>query len=148
MKLTLIIVTLIGIVAVVGAIVVGTMSFDGVVVEHPYERGLEWDRENALREASGLDVRVLSRELPKGEASIELLIRHKDGRSYQGPVELVLTRPETSALDRNYTPSALGGGRFAAKVELPREGAWVLEVLLNSFGNTVAFRRNVNALPR
>ena len=148
MKLTLTIVTLIGIVAVVGAIVVGIMSFDGVVVEHPYERGLEWDRENALREASGLDVRVLSSELPKREASIEFIVRHKDGTAYEGPVELVLTRPETSALDQNYTPSALGGGKFAAKVELPREGAWVLEVLLNSSGNTVAFRRNVNVLSR
>ena len=148
MKLTLIIVTLIGIVAVVGAIVMGTMSFDGVVVEHPYERGLEWDRENALREASGLDVRVLSSEPPKGEASIEFLVRHKDGAAYEGPVGLVLTRPETSALDRSYTTSALGKGRFVAKVEFPREGAWDLMVSLSSVGNTVVFTRRVNVLSR
>ncbi|MCK4910846.1 MAG: FixH family protein [Thermodesulfovibrionales bacterium] len=148
MKLTLTIVTLIGIFAVVGAIVMGNMSFDGVVVEHPYERGLQWDKENALREASGLDVRVLSRELPKGEAWIEFLVRHKDGSAYEGPVELELTRPETTAMDRSYTTSALGGGRFAARVELPLEGAWDLMVSLSSVGNTVVFTRRVNVLSR
>lgn len=148
MKLTLTIVILIGIVAVVGAIVVGNMSFDGVVVEHPYERGLEWDRENARREASGLDVRVLSRELPKGDASVEFLVRHRDGAAYEGPVELVVTRPETVDLDQSYTPSGLGGGKFAAKVEFPREGAWDLMISLSSAGNTVVFTRRVNVLSR
>ncbi|RJQ15309.1 MAG: hypothetical protein C4560_10705 [Nitrospiraceae bacterium] len=44
MKTLIVIVTIIALSAVVGAIVVGVRVFDGVVVENPYETGLEWDR--------------------------------------------------------------------------------------------------------
>ncbi|MBI5741682.1 MAG: FixH family protein [Nitrospirae bacterium] len=44
MKTLIITVSIFALSAVVGAIVVGVNVFDGVVVEKPYETGLEWDR--------------------------------------------------------------------------------------------------------
>ncbi len=149
MKLTLTIVTLIGVVAVAGAIFMGIKSFDGVVVEQPYERGLQWDRENALREQSGLEVVIMSPELTVGRGTLEVLVKGSDGTAYEGPVILRFSRPETTALDRQYEASFKDkgkdtvSGRYEALVELPRHGAWEVSVDLLSGGNTISFMRKV-----
>jgi len=143
-KLVLTSVVLIGIAAVVGAVIMGNMTFDGTVVEHPYERGLRWDRENTLREQSGLEVAIISPELTVGKGTLEIFVKGSDGLSYEGPVTLRFSRPETTDLDRRYEATGRGGGRYEALVELPRHGAWEVSVDLRSGGNTVSFMRKVH----
>ena len=144
MKIILVFVSLIGIAAVAGAIVMGNMTFDGVVVEQPYERGLEWDRENELRAASGLDVSVPVNDYPVGESMVRIMVMHDDGSPYEGPVEVLLTRLETSEYDRNFAASAKGSGMYSSEMVFPRHGAWDMRVSLSSMGNTVVFARRVN----
>ena len=58
MKAALIIVTLIGLSAVIGAVIVGRSTFDGTVVDRPYERGLEYDAVQREKAASGWSVHI------------------------------------------------------------------------------------------
>ena len=144
MKLVLTSVVLIGIAAVAGAIIMGNMTFDGTVVEQPYERGLRWDRENAIREQSGLEVYIITPELTVGKGTLEILVKGSDGLSYEGPVTLRFSRPETTDLDRRYGATGRGGGRYEASVELPRHGAWEVSVDLRSGDDTVSFMRKIH----
>ena len=70
MKKLLIFVSLTGIAAVVGAVVVGTVMFDGTVVGNPYERGIAWDEEKKRRLSSGLKVSIDPAPFRKGKNEI------------------------------------------------------------------------------
>ena len=144
MKLALIGVSVIGLAAVAGAIIVGSMSFDGVVAEHPYEQGLRWDKANTLREASGIEVHILNTSLPLGRNVLEI----KVGAVYEGPLEVMLTRPETSGLDRTYTAQAVSPGSYEVEVDLLKAGNWDLVIEAVHMGNAITFKKRVYALGR
>ena len=150
MKLALIGVSVIGLAAVAGAIIVGSMSFEGVVAEHPYEQGLGWDKANALREASGIEVHILNTSLPLGRNVLEIKVgaRALGGFVYEGPLEVMLTRPETSGLDRTYTAQAVSPGSYEVEVDLLKAGNWDLVIEAVHMGNTITFKKRVYALGR
>lgn len=145
MKLTLIAVTLIGLIAVLGAVIIGNMTAEDTVVEHPYERGLDWDRENNLRRDSGLSVALNPGKVEAGVVRVEINIKERTGKGFEGEVLLKLTRPDTGEFDRRYKAINMGSGRYYAKVDLLKEGVWHVHIEVEYKGESISFLRKISA---
>jgi nitrogen fixation protein FixH len=142
MKYLLAAVVVIGLTAVVGAVLVGTSVFDGTVVDNPYERGLAWDRELARQRDSGLQVDLVGSSFSTG--ANEVVIRILDARGeplVTDGVKVKATRAASSAYDRTYSASLREDGTYLASVELPLRGRWDLIVVVEAEEGTVEFRR-------
>jgi nitrogen fixation protein FixH len=139
-------VTIIGMAAVIGPIVVGTRSFEGTVVDKPYERGLDWDKERAQMANSGLSVSIANADIVTG--ANRLLINVTSGSLYNGPLMLKLTRPDTAKYDSFPKPEVLGPGQYSANVDIPVHGKWLLDIDVVHMGNRLTFTRELHAQPR
>jgi nitrogen fixation protein FixH len=129
MKTLLILVTLIGLSAVIAAIVVGNRSFEGIVTEHPYEKGLQWEKVQDEKTSLGWEVQIPAGRCSVGKNTLTLALLDKGGRPLEGAlVSITISRPSTTAYDKTYRSKALGNGSYRAEVALPLYGLWDLEV--------------------
>lgn len=146
MRTVLAAVVCIGLAAVAGAVIVGTRVFDGTVVEHPYERGIAWDRERERLAASGLEVDLVERSFRTGENLVTLRILHRGKPLPEKAVPIEMTRPATTAHDRTFTARRGLDGLFRALVDLPLEGRWDLFVVVDRGNGPFRFRREAYAV--
>jgi len=144
MRATLIFVTLIGLGAVVGAVVVGSLVFDGTVVEHPYERGIAWDDDRARHEASGITSVLATVFFRKGENDLVLRAWDRSGTPLEDErLSLRIGRISSSAHDRTYTATRRENGTYGASVELPLKGRWAVTLLVERGGSLLEFRHEI-----
>ncbi|NJD55470.1 MAG: hypothetical protein FIA94_03585 [Nitrospirae bacterium] len=147
MKKLLLLVTLIGIAAVVGAVVVGMSTFDGTVVDNPYEKGLAWDREQTERASSGWSVGIMPPSPSAGRNRLYLTVTDRSGKPLSGKVTLSVSRPSSKSYDREYgTASTEKPGVYTASVEFPLYGYWDLDVRVTVQERTITFRKSIFAL--
>jgi nitrogen fixation protein FixH len=140
MKALVVAVCLVGLAAVAGPIVVGMRTFEGTVVEHPYERGLAWDGELARRRESGLEVRLANTTYGTGTARVALSIGGAAaGGVGDGDVAVRVRRPETAEHERTVPARRHADGAWAAEVPLPVPGRWELAVLVERPGGRIDF---------
>ncbi len=145
MKLLLVIVAIIGLSAVIGAVVVGTRSFDGTVVDKPYERGLSYDAAHHEKEASGWNAEILNKGLTVGKNDILLSITDKEGRKVTDvEVTVVISRPSSSTYDKTYKASE-EKGLFRIAADLPLYGYWDAKVQVSDRSRTVTFEKRLYA---
>jgi len=145
-KTLLIIVSIIGLAAVIGAIVVGRSTFDGIVVDKPYERGLTYDAAQQERETSGWVVDIIDPPLVVGRN--ELIISATDRKGSPLPdaeISLTISRPSSAAYDRTYAAARTTRGQFRAEIELPLYGHWDVKVRVKADGKDIIFERKVFA---
>lgn len=127
MKKLVIVVTIIGLSAVIVPIIVGKLMFDGKVVEAPYETGLRYDELEALK--AELDLEFLNKNLITGENELVFTLRDKYGRPLTDPqITLIISRPSTTRYDREYPVSFAGEGRYSSKVLFPFYGYWDIKI--------------------
>jgi nitrogen fixation protein FixH len=140
MKALILIVCLLGLGAIVGAVVVGTRSFDGTVVEHPYEHGLAWDRDQGRRRDSGLEVRVLNTAFRTGSnlAAFTISGVGADGIGDRD-VTVRVRRPASAEHERTTPARKQSDGSWAAEALLPVAGRWELAVLVERPGGRIDF---------
>jgi len=129
MKALVIIVTIIGLSAVIGSLIVGTAVFDGKVIDKPYETGLAYDEiENAKRE---LRFDVLNKELKKGRNEVFFTLRDHLDRPIADPqMVFMISRPSTTRYDREFQYYYAGEGRYRAEVYFPLHGYWDIRLKL------------------
>jgi nitrogen fixation protein FixH len=109
----------------VGTIVIGSRSFDGVVVEKPYETGLAWDKAEQQREKLGWNVSLDSPSFRTGRNDLVIMVADRDRRIIgDARVDLKVTRPSTTSFDRSYAAEPQADGRYRASVELAQPGNW------------------------
>jgi len=145
MKLLLIIVSIIGLCAVIGAIVVGTRTFDGTVVDKPYEHGLAYDATHHAREASGWNVEIRNRGLITGKNDILISVLDRNGRPVtDAEVSVIVSRPSTPSYDKAYKAVA-EKGLFRIAADLPLYGYWDAKVQVSDSSRTVTFERTLFA---
>lgn len=146
MKLLLIIVSIIGMSAVIGAVVVGTRTFDGTVVDKPYERGLSYDATHHEKEASGWRLDILNRSFTTGKNEILFSVTDNKGKPLAG-VELTLSisRPSSQAYDITYTAAKTEEGRFSAEADLPLYGYWDAKVRITDRSRSILFEKTIYA---
>ena len=65
--------------AVAGTIVVGINTFDGTVTEHPYEKGLEWDRLNEIKAELGWECDIKNSVVKTGINELIIELNDKSG---------------------------------------------------------------------
>jgi nitrogen fixation protein FixH len=142
MKYLLAAVVAIGLAAVAGAVFVGTSVFDGTVVDNPYERGIEWDRELARQRDSGLQVDLVESSFSTGTNEVVVRILDARGEPFlTDAVKVKATRTATSAHDRTCSASLREDGTYRASLELPLRGRWDLIIVVEAEEGPVEFRR-------
>ena len=146
MKLVLVIVTMIGLSAVIGAVVVGTRNFDGTVVDKPYERGLVYDAMHHEKEASGWNVEILNKELTSGSNDILLSVTDRNGKPLtDAEITLSISRPSSKTFDKTYKAVKKEKGQFSAKADFPLYGYWTASVQVTEKDKSITFEKTLFA---
>lgn len=131
----LVIVSILALAATLGTIIVGTRSFEGIVVDKPYEAGLAFDEKEQQKSRLGWKVAVEGTQFRTGEN--ELLIRAADGNGRplaNASVTVTVSRPSTRDYDKTYPSVRHKDGLYHALVVFPLYGAWdvAIEVIRNN----------------
>lgn len=125
MKLLIIISVLTALLAVAGSIIVGVRNFDGVVTDDPYEKGLQWDKLQREKTTAGWKVDIQEREYVTGDNKLLISILNKDGAPLAASnVSVSISRPSSSAYDRNYRTEKLYDGLYRTVITFPLFGLW------------------------
>lgn len=144
MKILIAIVVIIGISSVVGAIFVGVQSFDGIVTDHPYEKGLMWDEIRNKKNELGWIVEIGGRDFFTGdnEVEISMLDRNKHPLSVL-KVTLRISRPSSATFDRDFDIIHVRDGVFTSRLNFPLVGYWDIGINISSGGDTLFFEKRV-----
>lgn len=132
MRRFIFLVAIVVIVVTVGTIYIGSRTFDGTVVDRPYETGLAWDERQKRQEKLGWRVVIDHSSVTQGENVIMLLLMDRKGVPLtDATVELTLSRPSTRELDRTCRVRPLGNGRYQVMFSVPLAGLWDLRTTVS-----------------
>jgi nitrogen fixation protein FixH len=116
-----------GLGAVVGTVWIGSWVKEQTIVADPYEEGLRYDAERHARAALGWDVTLPAPPAGPGDVTLAFAIADGKGRAVEGAsVAVSVARPDTSRGVTTVAARPDGAGRYAAEVELPAAGPWLL----------------------
>lgn len=132
MKIAIAIVVAAALGAVVGAIWVGSRSFERTVVADPYESGIHHDADRKKALSLGWNVVVDEGALRAGpSAALDVTLTGKDAAPIEdAQVVFRVTRPGTSRFDRSATAVHRGKGRYGAVLPMTEAGFWDLDVVI------------------
>ena len=134
MRTTIIIVCILAFTATIGTIIVGTSSFEGIVVEKPYEAGLAWDEMNKRKTQLGWTVTLGKTPLRTGRNELQVAVFDRNNtRLADADVIVTLSRPSTRAYDKQYQTVRQADGSYQAAVDIPLYGNW--DVLIDVVSN-------------
>ena len=146
MKTLIIAISVIALSAVIATIIIGNETFDGIVVEKPYEQGLLWDKIRDRKIESGWKAVINNRKINTGNAEISISVFDKSGKPLSdASVSLVVSRPATTLYDRNYETVRQSDNSYAAKVFFPLFGYWDLKINVAKKGESVIFEKRIFA---
>ncbi|HET6516180.1 MAG TPA: FixH family protein [Thermodesulfovibrionales bacterium] len=144
MKTVIAIVVLVGLLSVVGAIIVGTRTFEGIVTEKPYEKGLSWDRTEKERASSGLRIEILTKTFVTGDNDILFSVLDREDRPFDGEaVSITISRPSSATYDRTFNTVMAGEGVYRASVSFPLHGFWDLKIPVPVKGKEIVFEKRI-----
>lgn len=114
-------------------IVTATGSFSGLVVSHPYKKGAEYSRlHQALVEQKTLNWHYSLESSRQSDGQVRLVLQWRDGAELSLSdlaVEIEASRPVENIVPHKTELQSLGGGRYAALLDLTREGLWDLRIV-------------------
>jgi nitrogen fixation protein FixH len=146
MKALLGIVVIIGIGAVVATVLIGSSTFEGIVVSNPYEEGLRWDAQQRARAESGWSVSLPSRSFPRGTTVFSATVSDRKGHPLPDAVVVLrVSYPSTSRYDEAHTLARERDGRFVGTVNLPRSGLWNVQFVVSQGGKQAVFEDSIRA---
>jgi nitrogen fixation protein FixH len=144
MKILIITVTLIALAAVVGSIIVGEKVFDGLVVEKPYDKGLQWDKTRKEKAELGWNAVIKKRTFHTGNNDVVFNVLDKDGSPLAGAlVTIIISRPSSSAYDKYYETATRGDGIYKASINFPLNGYWDVKINVTQKKRNVVFEEKV-----
>ncbi len=127
MKLLIITIVFIGIAVVVGTIFIGAKTFDGTVVDMPYERGINYDKtQRALKDFSVVSENQV---LLRGDNQFVFSIKPNTERPLKiDSAAVTITKPSTNRFDWTYEAKPQPEGKYIALIKLPDHGRWEIRV--------------------
>jgi nitrogen fixation protein FixH len=132
--------------ATIGAIVVGSRSFEGIVVDNPYETGLAWDRERRNQEELGWSVALQDATYKTGKNDLIIMVRDKKALPLSDAiVSVAVSRPSTRAFDRTYRAVVQHNGRYLTEIDLPFYGIWDLIINVSRKNERTSFNKIISA---
>jgi len=146
MRTLIILVSLIAVAATVGTIVVGLDSFEGIVVEKPYEAGLAWDQTQHNKAKLGWTVTPKNPLFKTGTNELSLVIADKHRTPLTDAVVFVtVSRPSTRAYDRKYPMVRQPDNSYRASIDLPLRGNWDLMTDIEYRSDHASFKNTAYA---
>ncbi len=146
MKALVVIVTIIGLSAVIGSIIVGKMVFEGKVVDKPYETGLRYDEMEKTK--ARFIFKLLNKEFHAGDNDIIFSIMDTSGIAVTDPhIILTLSRPSTTTYDREYRVNFIESGKYTARIRIPVAGYWDMKIRFIHDSQTVILEKRIYAAP-
>ncbi len=144
MKTWLILITVIGCLAVAGAVIIGMKSFDGTVTDQAYEKGLAWDDIQRIKEELGWHAEMSSQQFTTGSNELFLTLTDKDNDPLlNAEVFLTIGRPSSSEYDSELNVVKTGGGLFRSTVHFPLYGYWDMHIRVVRDGYDIVFTKKV-----
>jgi nitrogen fixation protein FixH len=127
MRILIIVISVTALAATIGAIVVGRQSFEGLVVEKPYETGLKWDESRQKQTSLGWFISVQGAPFKTGNNELIVSIFDKNGSQITDAIITVtVSRPSTEVYDKTYRTGLQADGRYHASIALQLYGNWEL----------------------
>ena len=146
MRALIIVIGILALGVTAATVIVGSRSFDGLVVEKPYESGLDWDKAEQQKALLGWQVSLKSASLRVGADDLRINIFDKSGaRLKDADVSVKLTRPETTAFDHGYKATPQWDGSYRVSVTFPVQGNWQAVVAVAQGKNRVVYTLPVYA---
>ena len=144
MKTLIVIVTIIGLAAVAGSIIVGVKSFVGLVTQDPYEKGLLWDEIRNKEDALGWHVDIQNREFVTGDNDVLISVLDKYGGGLAGSrTTVMISRPATTEYDKYIDTVKVKEGIFRAKVNFPLYGYWDIDMDVSNEEDKLLFKKRI-----
>lgn len=132
--------------ATIGTIVVGSRSFEGIVVDKPYEAGLAWDQERRNQESLGWSVGLQETTFKTGKNDLVVIVRDKNGAPFSDAlVSVAVSRPSTRSFDRTYRAVAQPNGQYRTEIDLPLYGNWGVLVDVSRKKEHTSFNKMISA---
>lgn len=132
--------------ATVVTIIAGKRSFDGIVVEKPYETGLDWDRKQAQKARLGWDVSVNGTSFRTGRNELFITILDGNGKKVRdAAVNVKVSRPSSGAYDKTYEMALEPDGRYAASIDLSLYGNWTVIIDVRRGEDQTEFTKSIFA---
>ncbi|HSB33363.1 MAG TPA: FixH family protein [Nitrospirota bacterium] len=142
----LVTVCILALAATIGTIIVGTRSFEGIVVDKPYEQGLAWDETERQKAKRGWKVDVEGMRFRTGENELIIDAVDRSGKPLANAVvTATVSRPSTRDLDKTYAAVQQESGRYRALVVLPLYGAWDITIDVSRDSDRGVYRNSVYA---
>ncbi len=138
MKALIIAIVVIGLAVVIGTIFIGTKTFDGTVVDKPYEKAIKYDKIQKL--SKDYSVVIENQILGMGRNTLVFSIKSetKDPSKISGVV-VTITKPVTTRFDWNYEATLQPDGRYIAPIELPDRGQWEIRIVFTADGEVLTY---------
>jgi nitrogen fixation protein FixH len=145
-------VTLVASVAAVAGIIaltiwVGARVREDTVVSNPYEQGLRYDADRHARAALGWDVVLAPGPISAGAATVAFDVRDGAAPVAGAAVTVRASRPDTSRGVAIAEARDAGAGRYAADLDLPAAGPWVLRFDVKEGVRRLAIEKAVEVVP-
>lgn len=123
-------------------------SWDGLVSDRAFERGVVYNRliaEAAAEEALGWKADVAYQANAKGKsASLVVTLRNADGRPMdRAALSLEAARPVGVQAPVAISPRYIGDGRYAADIEDLRAGQWDIRMTVAADGHEAHYTRRI-----
>jgi len=129
MRLFIILVCVIAVGATIGTIVIGNRTFDGVVVDKPYESGLAWDQVRLRTANLGWTVSLSPTDFKTGKNEVQISVLDvKKLPLADAEVSVALSRPSTREYDRTYQAKRVKDGEYIVSIDIPAYGYWDLRI--------------------
>jgi nitrogen fixation protein FixH len=135
--------------ATIGTIMVGRRTFEGVVVDKPYEAGLMWDQVRLKTANLGWTVSLPDTAFKMGNNDVLISVFDKNKRPLADAVVCIaLSRPSTSAYDRTFQARREQDGRYRVSIDLPEFGYWDLRIDVTSNKQQGSYMNRIYAKQR
>jgi len=144
MKFLIIAITILVVVITAVTIMTGSSVFDGVVVEKPYETGLDWDKVQEKKTRLGWTLSTKHTTYRIGRNVVSFMVRDRNGTLLQDALASVkVSRPATVQYDRTSQAAPGQDGSFSAVIDLPSYGKWDLIISVKNGADVIEFVRPV-----
>ncbi|TAN45802.1 MAG: hypothetical protein EPN22_01255 [Nitrospirae bacterium] len=148
MKIFMVIVCVFAVSAAVVPIIIGKASFDGVVTDRYYEKGLDWDKTRKEKLTTGWRMELYDNKFKVSDKSVLISVFDAAGQPLNGAsIALKTSRPSTNAFDKTYSLKSVDAvsGRYRSEISFPLYGYWDLQFTVSKDGRNIVFDKRVFA---
>jgi nitrogen fixation protein FixH len=146
MRIFIILISIIAIGITITTIVIGVKTFDGTVVERPYETGLAWDATHRNKERLGWKILLKNAPFRRGKNDLLVTILDRDSRPVADAfVNVTVSRPSTGSFDSTYPARRELDGRYRVSIDLPKFGYWDIRVKVSRNKDQCDFTNRIYA---